>query len=61
MHAWKIWVAILLLLDAGLGLWNAQRLAHVVPPRRLVWIASVEAVIAILLAIWHFSPSLGQQ
>lgn len=55
MSAWPIWIAILLLLDAGIGLWNAQRLANVIPPRRLIWIAIAEAVIAIGLAAWHWS------
>ncbi len=54
MQSWRIWVAIVLLLDAGIGLWNARRFAPIIPPRRLGWIAVIEGVIAVALALWHF-------
>ena len=53
MSSWPIWVAIVLLLDAGLGLWNANRLAALIPPRRLVWIAALEAALALGLVAWQ--------
>jgi hypothetical protein len=53
MESWRIWVAIVLLLDAGVGLWNARRLARVIPPRRLAWIAALEGAVAAALVLWH--------
>lgn len=55
MSTWRIWVAIILLLDAGIGLWNARRLSDVIPPRRLLWIAVLEAALALALVVWHFA------
>lgn len=55
MSSWRIWAAIILLLDAGIGLWNERRLSSVLPPRRLLWIASLEAALALALVVWHFS------
>lgn len=54
MSSWPIWIAIVLLLDAGIGLWNANRLATLIPPRRLGWIALLEALAAAGLAAWHW-------
>lgn len=54
MSSWPIWVAIVLLLDAGIGLWNTHRLARVIPPRRLFWIAIAEAALAFALVGWHW-------
>lgn len=53
MSAWPMWVAIALLLDASVGLWNTRRLARVIPPRRLFWIAMAEAGLAVALVVWH--------
>lgn len=53
MSSWPIWIAIVLLLDAGFGTWNAQRLARVIPPRRLFVIAIAEAMLAVALVAWH--------
>lgn len=55
MSSWPIWVSIVLLLDAGFGLWNTNRLAPMIPPRRLLGIAALEAILALALAIWHFT------
>lgn len=54
MSSWPIWVAIILLLDAGIGLWNAHRLSRVMPPRHILRIALIEAAAATALLIWFF-------
>ncbi|MCO5069221.1 MAG: hypothetical protein M9910_11165 [Kiritimatiellae bacterium] len=54
MSSWPIIIAIVLLLDAGVGLWNANRLAPIIPPRRLLGIAIAEALAAGGLVVWHF-------
>jgi hypothetical protein len=52
--AWRIWVAIVLLLDAAIGLLGMNRLAKVIAPRRLTFIALAEAAVAVVLVAWHF-------
>ena len=54
LTAWRIWVAIALLLDAAIGLLGMNRLARVIAPRRLTHIALAEAAVAIILVLWHF-------
>ena len=54
MSSWRIWVAIVLLVDAGIGLLGASRLAAVLPPRLLLRIAWAEALLAGALVVWHF-------
>ncbi len=54
MSSWPVWISIALLFDAGVGLWNAHRLAAMIPPRRLMWIAALEAALAAGLAAWHW-------
>lgn len=58
MSSWPIWIAIILLLDAGIGSWNADWLSRVIPPRRLLRIALIEACVAIALLIWFFARRL---
>lgn len=53
--AWRIWVAIVLLIDAAIGLLGMTRLASVITPRRLTRIAIAEAALALLLVAWHFA------
>ena len=55
MDSWRIWLAIVLLVDAGIGLLGLSRFASVVPARILVRVALAEAVAAVGLAIWHFA------
>lgn len=55
LSAWRIWVAIAMLLDAAIGLLGMNRLARVIAPRRLTRIALAEAAIAIVLVLWHFA------
>ncbi|MCZ7592973.1 MAG: hypothetical protein M5U15_12925 [Kiritimatiellae bacterium] len=54
MSSWPIWVAIILLLDAGIGLWNAHWLSRLMPPRHILRIAIIEAAVAIALLVWFF-------
>jgi hypothetical protein len=55
--SWKtiaIWAAILLLLDAGFGLWNHDRFRKLAPGINVRKIAFIEAGIAALLATFYF-------
>ena len=51
----RMWVAIVLLLDAAFGLWNHERV-HVLAPRinipRIALIEALAALILILLGLW---------
>ena len=49
----RFWVAIVLLLDASLGLWNHDRFAEIAPKINISRIAFVEAGVAISLLIVH--------
>jgi hypothetical protein len=55
MDSWRIWVAIVLLVDAGIGLLGLSRFASLIPARLLIRIAVAEAVGAIALVVWHFA------
>ena len=50
----RIWTAIILLLDAALGLWNHDRFAHIAPNLPVVKIAFIEAGAAFLLLLLSF-------
>ena len=54
MDSWRIWVAIVLLVDAGIGLLGLSRFASIIPARLLVRIALAEALLAVILTAWHF-------
>lgn len=47
----RIWVAIILLLDAGIGLWNQERFARVVPGVPVMKIAMLEVAAAFFLLV----------
>lgn len=55
MESWRIWLAIVLLIDAGIGLLGLSRFEKIIPARLLTRIAIAEALIALGLAAWHFS------
>ncbi len=55
MSSWPVWVAIILLLDVGIGFLSANRLATIIPLKRLAWVGMVEVIVAIGLLIWHFT------
>ena len=57
MDAWRIWVAIVLLVDAGIGLLGLSRFEKIIPARILTRIALCEAACALALAAWHFLRS----
>jgi hypothetical protein len=48
------WAAILLFLDAGFGLWNADRFRNLVPGIDVKRIALAEGAAAVLLTLLHF-------
>lgn len=48
-----LWISILLLLDAGLALWNEHRIKHVLPSWNIKRIAILEGVIAVFLIFFH--------
>lgn len=49
-----LWIAILLLLDAGFALLFEHKVRARIPGWNVKVIALVEAVIAFLLIAWHF-------
>ena len=49
----RIWVAILLLLDASFGLWNHKRFEKSLPKINIAKIALFEAFVALALLIVH--------
>ena len=49
----RIWAAIILLLDASIGLWNHQRFEKWIPRVRVVRIAWIEAGVALILLAVH--------
>ncbi len=49
-----IWIAILLLLDAGFALLFEDRVRARMPGWNVKVIAFIEAAIALVLIIWHF-------
>ena len=49
----RVWAAILLLLDAGFGLWNHDRFSQVAPKINIFKMALIEAGIAGCLLIVH--------
>lgn len=55
MESWRIWVAILLLVDAGIGLLGLSRLERIIPAPTLTRIAIAEALAALALVAWHFA------
>ena len=51
----RIWAAILLLLDAAVGLWNHERVQALAPGINIVRLALIEAaaaLILVLLGLW---------
>jgi len=52
--AWRIWLAIVLLVDAAIGLLGIKALVRFLPARRITHLALAEATAAALLVIWHF-------
>jgi len=52
--AWRIWLAIALLVDAAIGLLGLNTFARFLPARRITRLALAEAAIAVALVIWHF-------
>ena len=57
MNAWRIWVAMVLLVDAGIGLLGLSRFEKIIPARILTRIALCEAASALALVAWHFLRS----
>jgi hypothetical protein len=49
-----LWIAILLLLDAGFALLFEDRVRARIPGWNVKVIALIEAGVALLLIIWHF-------
>jgi hypothetical protein len=45
------WTAIILLLDAAFGLWNHERFQALVPRVKIVRIALIEALAALILVL----------
>ena len=54
VSAWRIWLAIVLLVDAAIGLLGINTFARFLPARRITRLALAEAAAAALLVIWHF-------
>ena len=50
----RVWVAILLLLDASFGLWNHERFQKSLPKINIAKIALIEAIIALILLTVHY-------
>ncbi len=50
----RIWVAIILLLDASFGLWNHERFKKSMPKLNIARIALLEAVSALILLVVHY-------
>jgi uncharacterized membrane protein YidH (DUF202 family) len=50
----RIWIAILLLLDAAFGLWNYERIEAAVPRIKVVKVAMIEGVVALILVLVPF-------
>ncbi len=50
----RFWVAVLLLVDAGIGLWNEQRLREIMPRANVRRIALIEAFVAFAILTLHF-------
>lgn len=46
-----MWAAIILLLDAAFGLWNHERFQALVPKVKIVHIALIEALAALVLVL----------
>jgi len=55
MDTWRIWLAIVLLIDAGIGLLGLPRFEKIMSARTLTRIALTEAALAVLLVAWHFA------
>ena len=49
----RVWVAIVLLLDASFGLWNHKRFEKSVPNVNIARIALLEGFVALILLIVH--------
>ena len=49
-----MWMAIVLLVDAGIGLLGLPRFEKIIPARLLTRIAMIEAALALALVAWHF-------
>jgi hypothetical protein len=47
----RSWVAIVLLFDVAFGLWNHERLEKAAPKLKVVRIALLEAVLALILLV----------
>ena len=54
MDSWRMWMAIVLLVDAGIGLLGLPRFEKIIPARLLTRIALIEAALALALVLWHF-------
>lgn len=52
--SWRLWAAILLLLDAAFGLWFSDRLGSLWPPGRVRRIALIDAAAALGILVIHF-------
>lgn len=55
MSSWPIWIAIVLLVDAGVGLLGIERFGRTIAPRIIRRVALSEAALAIALVVWHFA------
>jgi hypothetical protein len=55
MDSWRIWLAIVLLVDASVGLLGISRFEKIISPRILTRLAIAEAVVAVCLVVWHFT------
>lgn len=49
-----LWIAILLLTDAGLALWFEDRARVILPRWNIKVIALLEALLALGIVAWHF-------
>lgn len=47
----RVWVAVILLLDAAFGLLNHERFQVLVPKVNILYLALLEAVIALILVL----------
>jgi len=52
-----IWIAVILLCDAGFALWHERRIERVLPKINIKLFALIEALLGIILTTLHFMRS----
>ena len=50
----RFWIAIIMLVDAALGLWGSHRWQKMIPGLNIVRVALIEALAALTLLCIHF-------